>query len=175
MALARGVGAVGAEEAPALGAAKGNAIDRGAITGTSTGEGNVTVSLNDAGVTLVQTWVNGDDEPERCDRAERSRFASVSPVWYFFGVTRSARVSATPVARTIRFPTGLRDKIAADAERCGRSFEGQVISLLRRHYGEDVDIAPSPAEILAMATGSLAGIPVADVRLIERKLKARER
>jgi hypothetical protein len=50
-----------------------------------------------------------------------------------------------------------------------------VISLLRRHYGEDVDIAPSPAEILAMATGSLAGIPVADVRLIEQKLKTRER
>ncbi len=99
----------------------------------------------------------------------------MSPVWSFFGVTRSARASDTPVARTIRFPTGLRDKIAADAERCGRSFEGQVISLLRRHYGEDVDIAPSPAEILAMATGSLAGIPVADARLIERKLKARER
>jgi hypothetical protein len=99
----------------------------------------------------------------------------VPPVWYFFGVTRPARASDTAVARTIRFPAGLRDKIAADAERCGRSFEGQVISLLRRHYGEDVDIAPSPAEILAMATGSLAGIPVADVRLIEQKLKARER
>jgi hypothetical protein len=90
-------------------------------------------------------------------------------------VTRPARAADTAVARTIRFPAGLRDKIAADAERCGRSFEGQVISLLRRHYGEDVDIAPRPAEILAMATGSLAGIPVADVRLIEQKLKARER
>jgi len=32
------------------------------------------------------------------------------------------------IARTIRFPTGLRDKIVADAERCGRSFEGQVIA-----------------------------------------------
>jgi hypothetical protein len=27
-----------------------------------TGDGNVTVSLNDAGVALVQTWVNGDEE-----------------------------------------------------------------------------------------------------------------
>lgn len=63
----------------------------------------------------------------------------------------------------------------ADAERCGRSFEGQVIALLRRHYGEDVDIAPSPAEILALATASLADIPAADVRLIERKLRAGER
>ena len=106
---------------------------------------------------------------------ESGPVAWVPPVWYFFGVTRPVRASDTAVARTIRFPAGLRDKIAADAERCGRSFEGQVISLLRRHYGEDVDIAPSPAEILAMATGSVAGIPVADVRLIERKLKARER
>lgn len=40
----------------------GHATDRGAIIGTLTGEGNVTVSLNDAGVALVQTWVNGDDE-----------------------------------------------------------------------------------------------------------------
>ena len=97
------------------------------------------------------------------------------PIWYFFGVARPASDPDATVARTIRFPSGLRDKIAVDAERCGRSFEGQVISLLRRHYGEDVDIAPSPAEILAMATGSLAGIPVAEVRLIERKLKTRER
>jgi hypothetical protein len=44
------------------------------------------------------------------------------------------------VARTIRFPSGLQAKIAADAERCGRSFNGQVIALLRRHYGENVDI-----------------------------------
>ena len=63
------------------------------------------------------------------------------------------------IARTIRIPGALRKKIAADAERCGRSFEGQVIALLRRHYGEDVDIAPSPAGILALAVASLADIP----------------
>jgi hypothetical protein len=79
------------------------------------------------------------------------------------------------VARTIRFSAELRGKIAADAERCGRSFEGQVIALLRRHYGEDVDIAPSPAEILALATASVADLSVADVRLLERRLKASER
>jgi hypothetical protein len=75
------------------------------------------------------------------------------------------------VARTIRFPASLRDQIAADAERCGRSFEGQVIALLRRHFGEDVDIAPSPAEILGMAQASVADLPVADLREITRKLK----
>jgi hypothetical protein len=37
--------------------------------------------------------------------------------------------------------------------------------LLRRHYGEDVDIAPSPAEILALATASLADVPLAGRRL----------
>jgi hypothetical protein len=90
-------------------------------------------------------------------------------------VTRSGSAQDTTIARTIRFPAGLRDRIAADAERCGRSFEGQVISLLRRHYGEDVDIAPSPAEILALATSSLAGIPASDGRLLERKLRTKER
>ena len=64
----------------------------------------------------------------------------------------------------------LRDRIAADAERCGRSFEGQVLAILRRHYGEDVDIAPSPAEILALAHASLADVPAADARLLVRKL-----
>jgi hypothetical protein len=68
------------------------------------------------------------------------------------------------VARTIRFPAALREKITTDADRCGRSFDGQVIALLRRHYGEDVDIAPSPAEILAPATASLADIPAAERR-----------
>ena len=58
---------------------------------------------------------------------------------------------------------------------CGRSFEGQVIAVLRRHYGEDVDIAPSPAEILALATASLANMSAADARLIERRLKAGDR
>ena len=79
------------------------------------------------------------------------------------------------IARTIRFPAGLRDKIAADAERCGRSFEGQVIALLRRHYGEDVDIAPGPATILALAAASLADVPAADLSSLTRKLQEPER
>ena len=83
--------------------------------------------------------------------------------------------SVSTVARTVRFSAGLRKKIAADAERCGRSFEAQVIALLRRHYGEDVDIASSPAEILALSTASFAEIAPVDVRLIERKLKAGDR
>lgn len=85
-------------------------------------------------------------------------------------MTRSALAQDTTIARTIRFPVGLRDRITADAERCGRSFEGQVLAILRRHYGEDVDIAPSPAEILALANASLADVPAADARVIVRKL-----
>jgi hypothetical protein len=50
-----------------------------------------------------------------------------------------------------------------------------VIALLRRHYGEDVDIAPNPAEILALAAASMADISTADARLIERKLKANDK
>lgn len=73
-------------------------------------------------------------------------------------------------ARTIRFPEPLRARISADAERCGRSFEAQVLALLRRHYGEDVDIAPSPDAILALATASVAGLPAADRASIERRL-----
>ena len=88
---------------------------------------------------------------------------------------RSALAHDTTVARTIRFPAGLRDKIAADADRCARSFEAQVIALLRRHYGEDVDIAPSPSEILALATASLADIQGSEIRSIARKLKVTER
>ena len=79
------------------------------------------------------------------------------------------------IARTIRFPSGLRSKIAADAERCGRSFEAHVLALLRRHFGEDVDIAPSPADVLALASASLSDVPAADVHLLTRKLKATER
>jgi hypothetical protein len=86
-------------------------------------------------------------------------------------VTRSALAHDTSIARTIRFPASLRDRIAADADRCGRSFEGQVLALLRRHYGEDVDISPAPAEILALASASLADIPAADSRAILRKLR----
>ena len=86
-----------------------------------------------------------------------------------------AHSQESPIARTIRFPVRLRDRIAADAERCGRSFEGQVIALLRRHYGEDVDIAPAPAEILALAAASLADIPASDLRLLTRRLKEPDR
>ncbi|HYI08880.1 MAG TPA: hypothetical protein VEK57_07395 [Thermoanaerobaculia bacterium] len=81
----------------------------------------------------------------------------------------------SPVARTIRIPVALRKRIAADAERCGRSFEGQVLALLRRHYGEDVDIAPGPTGILALAVASLADIPDAERELLTRKLEERER
>jgi hypothetical protein len=104
-----------------------------------------------------------------------SRVAHLEPIWYFSGVTRSALAHETTIARTIRFPAALRDRIAVDAERCGRSFEGQVIALLRRHYGEDVDIAPGPVEILALASASLADIPTTDMRSVVRKLKVNER
>lgn len=97
------------------------------------------------------------------------------PRWYILGVARSSVASDSTVARTIRFPAGLRQKLSTDAERCGRSFEGQVIAVLRRHYGEDVDISPSPAEILALATASMAGMSPTDARLIERRLKASDR
>ena len=63
----------------------------------------------------------------------------------------------SPVARTIRFPPGLREKLAADAERCGRSFEGQVIALLRRHYGEDVWLTRKGA--IRARAGELGIIP----------------
>jgi hypothetical protein len=77
---------------------------------------------------------------------------------------------AGQIGRTIRFPGALRDKIAADADRCGRSFEAQVVALLRRHYGEDVDIAPRPEAILALATASLADIQGADLRTLTTRL-----
>lgn len=85
-----------------------------------------------------------------------------------------AHIQDSTVARTIRFPVTLRQKITADAERCGRSFDGQVIALLRRHYGEDVDIAPSPAEILALAAASLADVSASDLRSLTRKLQESE-
>jgi hypothetical protein len=77
------------------------------------------------------------------------------------------------VARTIRFPANLRAKISEDADRCGRSFEAQVVSLLRRHYGENVDIAPPPAEILTLAAASLAGISETDLPRLTQKLTER--
>jgi hypothetical protein len=76
--------------------------------------------------------------------------------------------------RAIRIPAALRRKIATDAERCSRSFEGQVIAL-RRHYGEDVDIAPAPVGILALAVASLAEIPASQRDLLTRKLGERAR
>lgn len=88
---------------------------------------------------------------------------------------RAAVVQDSSIARTIRFPAALRDRIAADAVRCGRSFEAHVIAVLRRHYGEDVDIAPGPAEILALASASLANVPASDLRLLTRRLKEMER
>jgi hypothetical protein len=88
-----------------------------------------------------------------------------------------SRVAARPtesiVARTIRMPATLCKRIAADAERCGRSFEGQMIALLRRHYGEDVDIAPVPAGIPALALASLADVPASERDLLTRKLGQR--
>ena len=90
-------------------------------------------------------------------------------------MSRAAVVPDSTIARTIRFPAALRDRLTADADRCGRSFEGQVIALLRRHYGGDVDIAPCPADILALASASLADVPPADLRLLTRRLRETER
>jgi hypothetical protein len=78
------------------------------------------------------------------------------------------------VARTIRFPAALRQRLSLDAERCGRSFEGHVLALLRRHYGEDVDIAPAPDEILGLARASLADIPPLEARRLVERLRERE-
>jgi hypothetical protein len=89
-------------------------------------------------------------------------------------MARQGPKPSAPVARTIRFPDSLRSKIGADAERCGRSFEGQVIALLRRHYGEDVDIAPAPTDILALAAASVAGIGEADLAALNRKLREKD-
>lgn len=50
-----------------------------------------------------------------------------------------------------------------------------MIALLRGHYRDGVDIAPSPTQILALATASMADISAADAREIERKLKAGDR
>jgi hypothetical protein len=88
---------------------------------------------------------------------------------------RAAVTHDSTIARTIRFPAGLRDRVAADADRCGRSFDGQVIALLRRHYGEDVDIAPGAADILALAAASLADVPASDLRTLTRKLRDSDR
>lgn len=80
-----------------------------------------------------------------------------------------------PIARTIRFPQRLRALLAEDAVRCGRSFEAQVVAILRRHFGEDVDLAPAPETVLSMAIGSLAGIPASDRDRITRRMTERNR
>jgi hypothetical protein len=86
-------------------------------------------------------------------------------------LSRPKTGAESPVARTIRFPRSLRDRIAGDAERCNRSFEAQVIAILRRHYGEDVDIAPSPSAILDLARGSLSEMTAAERRSVTRRLR----
>ena len=73
--------------------------------------------------------------------------------------------------RTIRFPERLRVRIAADAERCGRSFDAQVVAILRRHYGEDVDLAPAPEQIIEYARGSLRGLSSSEVRKLTSRLE----
>jgi hypothetical protein len=78
--------------------------------------------------------------------------------------------SEAVIARTIRFTPRVRERIADDAERCGRSFEAQVIAILRRHYGEDVDIAPAPDAILSLARSSLAGTSTEELRLLTKRL-----
>jgi len=79
--------------------------------------------------------------------------------------------SGASTPRTIRFPEALRRRLAAEAQRCGRSFEAQVLAVLRSHYGENVDLAPPPDKILALALGSLAGIPEADRQRIARRMR----
>lgn len=85
-----------------------------------------------------------------------------------------ARKNQPATARTIRFPSKLRERLADDAERCGRSFEAQVVAILRRHYGEDVDIAPTPDRILELARASLRGIPEPDRRVVLEKLRTED-
>lgn len=86
------------------------------------------------------------------------------------------RAASAPVlvARTIRFPESLRSRIAADAERCGRSFEAQVIALLRRHFGENVDIAPAPSVLLSLAAASVAGMSDGDLASVGRRLRTND-
>lgn len=104
------------------------------------------------------------DQPARANHENRSGLPFEHQLGTFLVVSRAAVVLDPTIARTVRFPASLRDRLAADANRCGRSFEGQVIALLRRHYGGDVDIAPTAADILALASASLEGVPPADLR-----------
>ena len=84
--------------------------------------------------------------------------------------SRTARKTRTAIARTIRFPRRLRERIGADAERCGRSFEAHVIAILRSHFGEDVDIAPAARAIVGLAKGSFAGLSRSDQELVTGRL-----
>jgi len=90
-------------------------------------------------------------------------------------VRTQRRAASVPTARTIRFPQRLRAQVAADAERCGRSFEAQVLAILRHHYGESVDIVPTPALVLALARGSLAGVTPSDRVELMRRLTIADR
>jgi len=87
---------------------------------------------------------------------------------------RSQKAAAGRTARTIRFPDDLRERIANDAERCGRSFDAHVVAILRRHFGENVDISPSPDVIVSLALGSLSGVKAEDLEALIRPLTASE-
>jgi hypothetical protein len=60
----------------------------------------------------------------------------------------------------------LRDRIALDAERCGRSFEQQVLAILRQHFGESVDLAPAPDALLALAQATVLGMSASEQKSI---------
>jgi hypothetical protein len=84
-------------------------------------------------------------------------------------MTSPARAHGPITARTLRFPSRLRERIAADSLRCGRSFEAHVLAILRRHYGEDVDLAPEPGETIALAQATLPPRE-SEIRQLTRKL-----
>lgn len=87
-------------------------------------------------------------------------------------VMKTAReIAAT--ARTVRFPARLTEAVGADAVRCGRSFEQQVIAVLRSHYGEHVDLAPAPQDVLALARASVAGMTAAEQELVSGRSRRR--
>lgn len=108
-------------------------------------------------------------EPQRTVASEP---ALSTPILYDLDMSQRAAThrQKSTIARTIRIPVALSKRVASNAERCGRNFEGQVIALLRRHYGEDVDIARVPDGILALAVASLADTPASERDLLTRKL-----
>lgn len=85
----------------------------------------------------------------------------------------STAEDASRAPRTIRFPSRLRDALGRDALRCGRSFEQQVIAVLRSHYGDDVDLAPAATDILALARASVAGMSPAEQALVSGRSRRR--